>query len=521
MTYPALLPPEGIARLRDALAGAGYTSAGIAAHIGPEATTATRRNDFRAALAATTAGTPLDTLIRLYVGDQPESEAAVAGAFAPLPLDDAVAAGLVERVSGGLRAGLDLEPYGDAWWVVSDLPSGARPGPLRPDHVLGVGNASTTLADAVIRTPVGSALDLGTGCGVQALHLSTHAQRITATDLSSRALRFAATTAALADLDWDLRPGDLTEPVRGERFDLVVSNPPFVAGPGVATHTYRDSGRSGDAVCAELARAASGLLTEGGTMQFLANWLHVTGEDWAERVAGWFAGSGLDVWVIERELADPVAYVDLWLTDAAEEHDPQRAAAWLDWFDAHKVEGVGFGLVTARREEHFDPVVRVESLRQQVSHPFGDEVNRWFERQNWLRMRPGPESLLAERYLVAPGVTLHQEAEIGVNGWDVTRQALVQTEGLRWSEEIDPVLLALVAGCDGSVALRDQVAVLAAAYGAPVDTFAAMAAVIVPGLIEREFIEPAGDPGGPGGSGASGPDQGGPAVIDPSAPDAS
>jgi hypothetical protein len=250
-------------------------------------------------------------------------------------------------------------------------------------------------------------------------------------------------------------------------------------------------------VCAELARAAKDLLNEDGTMQYLANWLHVTGEDWAERVAGWFAGSGLSVWVIERELADPVAYVDLWLADAAEDHDPRRAAGWLDWFDAHKVEGIGFGLVTARRAEHFDPVVRVESLRQPLSHPFGDEVSRWFERQNWLRLRPEPQSLLAERFLAAPGLTLHQEAEIGISGWDVTRQVLVQTEGLRWSEEIDPVLLALVAGCDGSVPLRDQVAVLAAAYGAPVDTFAAMAAVIVPGLVERGFLEPAGDPAGP------------------------
>jgi methylase of polypeptide subunit release factors len=500
VTYPALLSADGVGRLREALDGAGYTSAGIATHIGPEATNASRRNDFRGALAATAAGTPLDTLIRLYVCSQTESDVAVARAFAPLSLDDAVAAGLVERAPNGLRAGLDLEPYGDAWWVVSDLPSGVRPGPLRPDHVLGVGNASTTLADSVIRTPVGRALDLGTGCGVQALHLSTHAARVTATDLSSRALRFAATTAALAGLDWDLRDGDLTEPVRGERFDLVVSNPPFVAGPGVTTHTYRDSGRAGDAVCAELARGAKDLLTEGGTMQFLANWLHVTGEDWAERVAGWFAGSGLDVWVIERELADPVAYVDLWLTDAAEDHHPQRAAAWLDWFDAHKVEGVGFGLVTARRAEHFDPVVRVESLRQQLSHPFGDEVNRWFQRQDWLRLRPGPGSLLAERYLAAAGLTLHQEAEIGVSGWDVTRQVLVQTEGLRWSEEIDPVLLALVGGCDGSVPLRDQVAVLAAAYGAPADTFAAMAAAIVPGLVERGFLEPAGDSAGNGAS---------------------
>src|SRR5262249_12448485 len=157
---------------------------------------------------------------------------------------------------------------------------------------------------------VGSALDLGTGCGVQALHLSTHARHVVATDLSPRALRFAATTAGLAGLGWDLREGDMTRPVRGERFDLVVSNPPFVAGPGTATHTYRDSGRPGDALCADLASKATSLLNPGGTIQFLANWLHVRGEDWAERVAGWFAGSGLDVWVIQREVSDPHSYVD-------------------------------------------------------------------------------------------------------------------------------------------------------------------------------------------------------------------
>ena len=58
--------------------------------------------------------------------------------------------------------------------------------------------------------------------------------------------------------------------------------------PGVATHAYRDSGRPGDGVCAELAAAAPALLTLGGTMQYLANWVHIAGEDWRDRVAGWF-----------------------------------------------------------------------------------------------------------------------------------------------------------------------------------------------------------------------------------------
>src|SRR5262245_13874332 len=113
VTHPALLPADGIARLRDALARAGYTSSGIAAHIGPEATAAAKRNDLRGALAASAAGTPIDTLIRLYVCGQVEPDTAVAAAFAPLPLDEALRAGLVERTPDGLRAGLDLEPYGD------------------------------------------------------------------------------------------------------------------------------------------------------------------------------------------------------------------------------------------------------------------------------------------------------------------------------------------------------------------------------------------------------------------------
>lgn len=483
MTYPALLPADGLARLRGALADAGFTSAGIADRLGPAATDALRRNDFRAAIAATDSGDALDTLIRLYEIGLTAPKEHVGRA---LHLEDALAAGLVEAHEDGYRAGVDLEPYGDEWWIVADLPYGSRPGPLPADHVLGLGGASHTLANSVIRDRVGSALDLGTGCGVQALHLSTHATRIVATDLLDRALRFAATTAALSGVELDLRRGDMVAPVAGERFDLVVSNPPFVAGPGTATHAYRDSGRPGDAICAELAGAAKDLLNPGGTVQFLANWLHVRGEDWTERVAGWFAGSGLDLWVVQREISNPMAYVDLWLNDAAEEHDPHRAAAWLDWFDAHGVEAVGFGLVTARAGGHDDPIVKLEDFRQPVAQPFGPEVAKWFDRQSWLR----DANLLDTRYRLAPGVKLSQEAEMGDEGWDVTRQFLVQSEGLRYTEEVDPVLLAVASGCDGTVRLRDQLAILAAAWDETPATLEAMGTVLVPHLIERGFIQP-------------------------------
>ncbi len=472
-----LLDADGIERLRTALLAARYTSAGIAERIGPRATAALRRDDHRAALRATADRDrdPLATLIRLFLCAQPEPRGAVAAALPVAPLE---AAGLIQGTAT-VRAAIELEPYGDDWWVVSDLTGG----PLAPDHVLGVGGASTTLAGATIRRPVGTALDLGTGCGIQALHLSTHAGRVTATDVSERALRFAATTAALSGQDWELLNGDLTAPVRGRRFDLVVSNPPFVAGPGTATHVYRDSGRPGDAVCAELAAAAPALLTEGGTMQYLANWLHITGEDWAERVAGWVAGTGLDAWVIQREVTDPASYVRLWLSDAAE--GPERAAAWLDWFDAHKVEAVGFGLVTLRRAGHDDPVVRTEDLRQAVDQPLGEQAAAWFDRQDRLR----GTSPLGRRYRTAAGLRLRQEATLGADGWAVDRQLLELPQGLRWTEEVDPLVVALVGGCDGSLPLRAQLTLLAAAHGVAEEALAEVAGPIVAHLVERGFLE--------------------------------
>ncbi|GAB3173327.1 methyltransferase [Micromonospora palomenae] len=488
--HDMLLSPAGVEALRTALTRADFTSNGIAGRLGAQATGAVARNDFRAALRATEDRDPLATLIRVFICDQTEPEAAVAAALAPLDLAEALAGGLVERHGDGLRAGVDLEPYGDDWWVLADVPASARPGrPLHSEHVLGIGGATQTLIGATVRRPVQTALDLGTGSGVQALHLATHADRVTATDVSERALRFAATTAALNGQDWELLRGDLVAPVAGRRFDLVVSNPPFVVGPGTTTHVYRDSGRVGDAIGAELAAAAPGLLTEGGTMQYLANWVHVAGEEWHERVTGWFAGTGLDAWVIQREVADPMAYVNLWLTDVGEATDPQRMAAWLDWFDAHKVEAIGFGIVSLRRSGHADPVIRVEDLRQRVEPPMGDRVATWFDRQDFLRVRD-TDALLAERYRAAEGLQLRQEATMGDEGWAVDRQVLTMPHGLRWSEEVDPLVLALVGGCDGRLALRDQLALLAAAHDVTRQELAEAAGPIVAHLIERGIIEP-------------------------------
>jgi hypothetical protein len=58
--------------------------------------------------------------------------------------------------------------------------------------------------------------------------------------------------------------------------------------------------------------------------------------------------------------------------------------------------------------------------------------------------------------------------------------------GLRWSEEVEPVALALIAGADGSATVADQLAILAAAFETP--ALASMGEPIVAYLVERGFL---------------------------------
>ncbi|MEX3648955.1 class I SAM-dependent methyltransferase, partial [Mycolicibacterium porcinum] len=312
------------------LRSAGFTTDGVADFLGAEVNAALSRGVWWPVLRVTHAA-PADrqrlaVLVRLLLLGTDEPPELVAAAFPSTGLQTLAADGVLEFSGDKVRAALDIRPHSDGerdFYVVSDQDAAVRRGPLRHDHVLGIGGASVSLARAVIRKPVGRALDLGTGCGIQALHMNAHCDQIVATDTNERALALAAMTARLGGMSWDLRHGSLFEPVAGERFDLIVSNPPFVVGSGTRDYIYRDSGLAGDALCQSLIEQVGDHLLPGGTAHIMANWIVRDGAEWQERVRGWLAGTGLHAWVVQRELADPVSYVSLWLADAGEDLDRQ------------------------------------------------------------------------------------------------------------------------------------------------------------------------------------------------------
>ncbi|MFJ3863457.1 HemK2/MTQ2 family protein methyltransferase [Streptomyces nigra] len=88
-------------------------------------------------------------------------------------------------------------------------------------------------------------LDLGTGSGMLAVEAARLGGRVTAVDISRRALAAAWWNARQNGQTLRLRRGDLMTAVPGRQFDLVVSNPPYVPAPG--EHPPRGAARAWDA----------------------------------------------------------------------------------------------------------------------------------------------------------------------------------------------------------------------------------------------------------------------------------
>jgi methylase of polypeptide subunit release factors len=463
--------PDLCARLREAFLTAGYTVDGVLDLLGTQAHAALGRGEPEAASHATRDAGELGTLIRLFLLGEAEPAAAVRAALGSVDPDEAVSAGIMTQ-SG--HAGLDIRPYED-WWVIADLDS-ATGATVSADHVLGVGHASVSLARATARRPVGTLLDLGTGSGVQALHAGTHASKITATDISERAMALARGTFLLNELDVELLAGEWFTPVRGRQFDQIVCNPPFVVGPPKVDYVYRDGGLGGDEASALVVRQLPELLTDGGVGQLLASWVHHRNSDWTDRVTSWLP-AGVDAWFIQRDIADPVLYVGTWLRDAG--IDPrslegrERARAWLDWFADNKVEGIGFGYVTLRRTSG-TPTVSCEDLRHAYDDPLGPETARWLDNVAWLRSNA--DSLLQTRFTVPPTVLLEEIANPDDAGWATMVRRLHRTDGPGWQHEIDELTAKLLAGCRGEVRLADLLALLRLGYG-EIDIATALAMV--------------------------------------------
>jgi methylase of polypeptide subunit release factors len=423
----------------------------------------------------------------------------VTAALPDLGLEGALALGLVSRTPGAAAGGtvadtvadnvadavadtvaplVDLRPYrvddsaGTAdWFIASDLGEIATGGALRRDHVLGIGGASVTLSSLLLQRGVGPdgaleplagvVLDLGTGCGIQAMHASRHASAVVATDISVRALDYARFNAALNGIrSIEFRLGSLFEPVEGESFDRIISNPPFVItprAPGVPAYEYRDGGMVGDALVEAVVRGAAKHLAPGGIAQLLGNWETTADAHGLDRIAKWTLDEGLEAWVVERESQDAALYAETWIRDGGTTQSDagydELYGAWLDDFDERGVTSVGFGYVTLRRprEQTEPPLRRFERLLGPLgTGSIAAHIAECLAARDEVASVSDAD-LLTHVFEVAADVT--EERHYWPGDDDPTVMTLRQGGGFARSIGLDTALAAVVGASDGTLSL--------------------------------------------------------------------
>lgn len=286
------------------------------------------------------AGYPSGVLGRLFADGLRVAEDAVRDALSGDILADCVALELVAVESDTVVARQRIAEH-DGFLVVLEPPE------TRGDrlHVMAPSGSTRTLGLSMRRNPCGSALDLGCGCGLLALHAAGHAARVVATDANPRAARLTGLSAALNRLaNVEARVGKWFDPVAGERFDQIVCNPPFVVSPE-STRLYRDAGVEGDGVCRMIVGTVPRYLAPGGVAHVLVNW--VVRDDGRDPIDVWTSGAGCDVFLQRLPTFDLPGYARYWLGDRA---DTPAFDEWMAYYRALRAAAIGAGVVTLTRQ---------------------------------------------------------------------------------------------------------------------------------------------------------------------------
>ncbi|MFT3971127.1 MAG: methyltransferase [Micropruina sp.] len=448
------------ARLNDT----GYSYDAVADRLGPSGLDGLARNaTIPADRALRGAHDPQATLIRAFALQQDVAAADLAAALGDL---DRLAPILAPAAAGdsaaAVRAAFEIRPYaftdhsGDhSGWLASDLTPtlDGRLSVPSDDFVLGLSPASVTLAQLTMRNPRGRALDLGAGCGIQSLHLASHSEQVVATDLNPRACAMTALTAALNGITVDVRTGSLYEPVAGEAFDLIVTNPPYVmAPPGASRLVYREGFFTADGLVRAVVTGAAAYLNPGGALQVLGNWAITADEAWQERLASWIAPTGCDALVLQRERLDPFEYIEIWLADAGLVGTPdyaQRYAEWVDYFEQLGIVGVGLGWLTLYNNGNTDPHLRFDDWPHQVYGGVGDAFAEFPDAARAAELPD--DQLLASTLSLDPAVTSEALGRPGAP--DPEHLVFRRQTGFGRAVEVDTAQGGVVGACDGDLPL--------------------------------------------------------------------
>lgn len=491
-TLPFSFPQQNsYQNFRDALSKAEFTESSILQLLGIQDPASLGDQDTPLMRHRTRGGHPLNTLVRLFLIETPCNVSEVRNALAPMPIEPLIATGIIRAEGDEIMATIKLLPF-KGLILAFDQPRMLLSANAA-EYVMGIGSSSLTLANLTIRKRIHHALDLGTGCGIQALLAADHASRILATDRSHRSVHMAVFNSRLNGLDQiACREGDLFEPAREQKFDLIVSNPPFVISPET-TYIYRDAGLKGDEICRRIVRQAPAFLEEGGFCQILCNWAEMIDQDWKVRLQSWFEGIGCDVFILRSESRDPATYASTWIrhTEKKDSHAyARRFADWITYYEKEGFQSIGAGLITLRRASGRPNWFRAAEAPEKMIGPCGNDVLLEFVLQDILKDMQTDADLLKIRPRVSPHARLERESIPSLNGWKDESIRLRKSQGFGYSVSIDPFVANMVVDSNGSRSIEELMIEMAHALDAAPEDIAPAFCSIIRGLLEKGFLLP-------------------------------
>jgi methylase of polypeptide subunit release factors len=398
-----------------------------------------RRDDARLAI-----------LLELFLKGQALAQEEVERALEPQLIADLLDAGLMEVDDGAhLRSCMRLDSF-EGLIVASDPPGDGR----RPGMVQGVTGAARMLAGLTIRRQIARALDLGTGSGIQALLSARHAQRVIGVDINPQALHLARITQRIngvGNVTW--KEGDWFHPVRGERFGLVVVNPPYVLSPDNA-FIYRDSPTGADRLCRELVSGSAVHLTEGGFSTVACHWVH-GGDAWDEPLREWVDDLGCDVVLLHQTSDDPFDYATGWNIELAAD-DPQgfgeTVKRWVRHLESIGATRIASGAIILRRRSGGSNWVRGFDLDRGPTGAGGDQLERIFISSDFLASHSGPgqlPALLSKAWRLVEPHRLDQTVLFEDGRYPTGSAIMSQRSSAGLNGRVDPRVLPVLLGCDG------------------------------------------------------------------------
>jgi methylase of polypeptide subunit release factors len=266
----------------------------------------------------------------------------------------------------------------------------------------------------------------------------------------------------------ELRTGSFFEPVEGERFERVISNPPFVISPA-SRFVCRDGGRGGDAVSEHVARGAAAHLEEGGYAVLLLNWHHSTSDDWAERPMSWTHGNGCDVRLMRFADEEPLGYAASWLRQE-EKRDAlssgQLLDEWLRYYESVGITRLALGAVIMHKRSTAQNWMRCEDISIDISlNNCGEQIERIFNAQDLLQALRDDGELLEHRFKLHPGHRLEQGLAVRDGAWSLLSNKLHITNGMDFCAQADMPTIRFLAELDGTRTVREAAAPIAQSLG--------------------------------------------------------